>query len=1038
MADQKFTGQVEFNGKPVNIFDGRLIDNAGDIANNALQDSGDIMAGLGTMASAGMARGFETLPFHDPQHPFGQPLFRTNLLGTAPDLGDVGLAGAMGQGLINQYKQPYVDPILEGRPGDVLKHVLAHPLNTAFDVFPAGKTLGVGRLAGAVSKSEAVTNAMAKTKGIANQALANGVQKAGQAITAAQESSNPFTKAAGDIANAANESISAAKKAAKQFGDASKIQKDFADAMIGEDNQFLSEVGSAWRKIPKAQRASVQAYAEGWHPELLAGRGVPDHIKGYLDVAEKYSAMMRERISGLVDDTAMGLDKYQPATIKLKGFDTKTWQALTDDERTAHLLETQRELERMGINPQYSPHVQDFEMRGITADPTRIKDKLTDKNTAKQLALKHEIDQLKAQALELRNKMTGSADDSALEAEMAKIHAAIKAKMQKQAGYLKAKNTSGNTAIKSHYDALRTRWLQIGQLHNAYEKVLQAAIDKAQDLEWMKNAPDAGAKQIANRHAEEMIAKGLVELDAHDLAKSILGSLPDAVASAEEIEKLITTSFPKTIYLDKNFAAALKLFGQSITPKNNFANKALRWYDEAISISKRYMLGGNLTYAEAQAVQQAGMLELISINGAKDFVLSLCAWKLAFNESVRNAIPAHIAEDIITKEASSKAYLQSSIRHVMDLTNVPDKYKSITANTLGAYDHFVNFNLTRAQMYDSFIRAKAGIFYGLKAAQEDSQMGLALRDMFASQRAVSTLHRVMENPILMSKVDKQVLKACGNFKALSGSPVMRLLGRITPFPSWLVFISQYTASLPIRNPYKWAITEQLGQIAQEYLADPDATSSLKGGVRIAMQGPNGGNMIIKKDAFNPLTSVGDITAYAQQLVAGQGDKRIPSLLVAPLQIAFIAATRLNPLTLQDFKDPRLVTGQFGEQFSPKDVITGRVDRGDAEAQRPMPDVITLAMRQFFGPLERQIETVAEKIYSGGQKSQMTSMFASAPKRDGSTKQIKKSVDWLQLAIEQIVNVTPIEYTSGDKMRDVKGHIQANRALMRAVIRAGLQ
>lgn len=1040
MAEPKFTGTIQFNGQPVNLYDGRPIDTASDVGANALQDAGDIFKGLGTLGGFAIARGAEAIPFYDKNVPLGRPLLRTDWIGTAPDIGDIGTIQQMGLGIVNNYKQAYIDPLLTGHPENLINQAKAHPLNTAFDVLPAAKMLGAGKAASAIGETAIVKNALAKTKSIAADALSSGAQKYTQAASAAQQSSNPIIKNAGNAADTLAEAANKARESIKGFNAASDIQKGFSEAMIAEDSQYLAEVGSAWRKIPRAMQGHVKAYAEGWHPELLAGAPIPDTVKNYLGIAEQYSAVMRNRISGMVDETAMALDKYQPATIQMSGMDSKAWQALSEQEQVAKLLETKALLDAKGITPQYSPHVQKFEMEGVTRDPARIQTKLADKNAGKQLALQHEIDALKQQGLTLRQELElveSAAEKVKLEDQLKTIHNSIRKKMEQKSGYLKTKQSSGSSAIDSHFDALRTRWIQIAQLHHAYDKVLKATIDKAQDLEWLKNTPDLAAKQMAEKVEAELLAKGLTKLDAHDMAKNILGGLPAAVASQEEIAKLINCSLPKEIYVNKAFASALKVFTLGVTPKNNGLSKLLRGYDEAVSLSKRYMLGGNFTYAEAQAVQQAAMLEFVSVNGPIDFIRSIMAWRLACDPKVRAAIPAHIAEDIITKEVTGRQYLKEAADWVVQKTgNSNNQMSKGLSGMVIAYDKYISMNLARAQIYDSFIRVKAGIFYGIKEAQAGTPLGQSLRDIFSTEKSIAAIEKTMADAAAMNQVNSEVLKACGNFRALSGSPTMRLLGRITPFPSWLVFISQYTAKLPTQNPYKWMITQQVGRLAEEYLADPFAPANLKGGVAMSFPGPNGGRQDMKKDAFNPLTSVGDIAAYAQQLFAGQGDKRIPSLLTAPLQLAFIATTRLNPLTLQDFKDPRLVQGQFGQQYKPVDVITGRVQRGEAQPERPMPDLLTLAMRQFFGPLERVLETVAEKAYSNGQRSQMSSLFASAPKRDSSTKQVKQTEDWPQLAIRLLINASPIEYTDRDRANELKGRYNASKALMKAVMRMG--
>lgn len=104
-------------------------------------------------------------------------------------------------------------------------------------------------------------------------------------------------------------------------------------------------------------------------------------------------------------------------------------------------------------------------MEGVTADPTRIKDKLTDKRALQELALQKEIEALKNQGLEMRSRIEQAPDIASkqlLQEQLDEIHKAIKKKMEKKAGYLKTKQTAGENSITSHFDSFAQDGYRLG------------------------------------------------------------------------------------------------------------------------------------------------------------------------------------------------------------------------------------------------------------------------------------------------------------------------------------------------------------------------------------------------------------------------------------------------------------------------------------------------------------------------------------------------------------------------------------------------
>lgn len=1180
MAD--YTGKVTaYNGHP--LYEGRPagefsdpIGTVGDLVFNAGYDFLDMFSGLKTMGNAATARFYEGVP--TPQNDWQmKPWIRPEE--------DLNTGIQMGKAIIDNYAHSYVDPVLQGRPGDIAKHFVAHPLNSIFDINGVAQLTGVPRMVGkafapkaaaqaaqqvaeqtapevlateantalqdvfakqklaqqaavsanakqatldaenaakevALAKAQLAANQSAESEAALQKALAKQ-EAANQAVQDAMTASTQATQQADTsgtvlgamlkkIENLKNKIIQQDK--AKQL--AGGIVEDLSRGILAEDVSFHDEVGKAWNQIPQKLRNEVQSYAEGWHPRLLAGGKIPESVAKYLEKAEKYSAIMRERISNFADAADLELDKFQPATIKLNGLSTEQWRNLSRPEQLDALRLTRNYLNKLGIKPQYSPHVLPSEVQST-----------------------------------LRNPLT--------------LHGSVKKTLQapEDANFVKTKQSAGEKASKSHYDSMRTRWIQISQFEQIYKQIIEKAIDNAQQLDLLKNAPDAGSQQIARQVTEELLSqKGLAEVAAEnaaqDLAKaeayakemadkltqaenalksaenaaskaekkllkaqggaeeaerialeaeeraakaqkeaakarrdaakkaadaakaeaeltakfkeqaekaladslkndvgiqdrlkaagyeavsgqklieSVLGPLQGSVLSEQEIANLARRLMPGDIYLPKEFIQAID---HAMKARTYSSNPFIRAYDKANTFAKRYQLGGNPTYGLAQTGQAMFMLELVAMNGVRSAVTSLISYGLALNPKIRATVPLSIAEDVLASTISTQRYLENAVDALFNqpvLNQTPEAMQSIIRKPVKAFENFVDFNLKAGAFGDAFVRAKAGIAHALLIAQENTPLGQAVRDMFDTSKMVATLDSTFASAEQKMAVAQHVNKALGNFRDISEKAGMKALGRLTPYPAWQAFITEYTLGLPANHPFKTILLNNLAQLQEEYVADPNVPSYLKGAVKIEALGPNGLPQVVRKEGMNPLTSVPQLLEVAQSVITHQGDANLVQLSTAPIQLMFMIATGLNPMTLNEFEDSSLY--KVGDkQYTEQDILSGNVGSGIAKPVKPVPDPVALSLRSFFSVQERWLETIAEKAWSNGQRSQMSTPWHSAPKLDRRTGAARQSNDWITMLINMLVNEQPIEYDPNAKFLELKNQQETQQQALKQLMR----
>jgi len=1009
MAD--YTGRaVAYNGHP--MYEGRPVgqfsDPAGTAADfvfNAGYDFIDMAKGLGTTANLATARFYEGVP--TPQnHGMIKPWVRP--------AEDFNTGVEMGKAIIGNYAHSYVDPILQGRPLDIGKHFIAHPVNALLDVNAVSQLAGVPKALGKAAAAKAATSTAPAAPSIMDDAtgvLADILEEANAAKDKAVAKVGEIAdqvKETGQVEKAIVETIDQVVPVSKTGKMAAEITKDFKNSVLAEDLDLTDNLGKLWSNIKN--KDEVQAYAEGWHPNLIEGKGMPDDVAKYLAHAEEYSKIMRGRIEKFTNPLDLELDKYQPAAIKLNGFTTADWQGMSRKTQLDILNFTKKQMQQKGITPQYSPHVMKGEANRVLRSPTTMQQDFT--------------------------------------------------KDPSKAHFLKTKQSAGDKAIKSHFDSMRVRWLQISQFQQAYEKIIEHAFDLAKKLDELENAPDAASRQLAGEvkaamegmadkakaalddHlnepaksiAEQMADKGYTAISGQDLFDTVLGPLKGSVISEEEMAKLVASIAPGDVFLPRDMVAAIR---QAMRSNRSSSNAIVRAYDAMNTFAKRYALGGNVTYGPAQGAQAIFMLELVSMNGVRSAVTSILSYALAANKQIRKAVPLSIAEDVLASTVTTQRYVENAVEAMFNqpiLNKTPQFFQKPLKGMVSAYDTFVDFNLKVGAVCDSLVRAKAGIHYALLIAQENTPLGQAVREMFDTTKSLHLVETTFADPVAKMNVAKQVNNALGNFREISEMGGMKALGRITPFPAWMAFITQYTLKLPVNHPYKTVLMNNIAQLQEEYVAEPTVPSYLKGAVSIEGTGPNGLPLVVVKEGMNPLTSLPQLLEAVTTAMTGQGDSSLVGMTPAPFQFIFSLMTRINPMTMKDYEDPNLARTNSGNRYFENDVWNGNIASRIAQPVRPLPDPSTLAMRSFFPVQARWMEAIMEKAYSDGQRSQMTGLFNSAPKRDRHTGAVKQAPDWITMLINNLVNENPIEYDPNARFAEERAAMQEQQQAMRDLMR----
>lgn len=438
-----------------------------DIPQNAWKDIADLGPAMRTTASVFAGRMYEGL---SPQGGF-KPLFRPFPL-SPNEPSDFESIGKIGMEIGKQYKQNYWDPMVQGRATDIPKYWTQHPVTG----FMADATMFLPGLDAA-----GVTSAAAKGLGAAGKAVKPGLAAATgaavKAVEAGADSQNAIVRGAAALGQRA-------------IGDQAKgsMLSPFQSILKTEGADFMQALKPLYAKIPNNLKSSkealggvsdVQAYAEGWHPNLVAGQPMPAEIKAYLAKAEEFNTVMRDRLSQIKDPAAMDQERWMPMVRRLNADKYARIEDIPAQELPQLLSDAQSKAKQLGVEPVYSPWLQPGTVAAHNANPAWD----------------------------------------------------LGAKMGDIRGAATAKKGSGMNLNPNHLDNLKVRWDEIGQFFHAKKTLLEQMIDATQDL-----PPDLQKGLLDGTHAmydltslKEQVVKLAVPNATADEIKVAMQSVPDKV-----------------------------------------------------------------------------------------------------------------------------------------------------------------------------------------------------------------------------------------------------------------------------------------------------------------------------------------------------------------------------------------------------------------------------------------------------------------------------------------------------------------------------
>lgn len=309
-----------------------------DVPMNAAKDAGDIAKGIYQLATLPTARLAESLSGN------GGLVRSTDLPEFAQFVGDA----------IRQTKEFYLDPILQGRPADLVQNAVEHPLFVGLDLWDAG----AGRLAGGVAKSALKTELGSAARSSAAQvaktlygqleATAPAMIDALQSIRTDRQVLQPLRQ---DLVN----ELKAERSNLKQLYDAvpaaeQKIMKGVLEGTVEAPFSALS---------PQAQNY------------VMARRALNDKMGDWL---------LRD---GLVTAEQLELNRWIPTTLKRFGGAVGDY---APDQLSRMVEEVKRELGQRGIDPTYVPWMYEKQVKRILSSPAWEVSDSTARAAAKNLA----------------------------------------------------------------------------------------------------------------------------------------------------------------------------------------------------------------------------------------------------------------------------------------------------------------------------------------------------------------------------------------------------------------------------------------------------------------------------------------------------------------------------------------------------------------------------------------------------------------------------------------------------------------------------
>lgn len=438
-----------------------------DIPKNAWQDIADLGPAMRTTASVFAGRMYEGLT------PMGgfKPLIRPFPL-SANEPSDIQSIGNIGMEIGKQYKQNYWDPMVQGRATDIPKYWAQHPV-TGFmsDALMFVPGLDAAGVTGAAAKG--VSNAGKALK----PGLATATNAAVKAVEAGADSQNAIVRGAAALGQ-------------KAIGERAKgpMMSPFQSILKTEGADFMQALKPLYAKIPNNLKSSkealggvsdVQAYAEGWHPNLMAGQPMPAEVQAYLAKAEEFNTVMRDRLSQIKDPASMDQERWMPMVRRLHADKYARIEDIPAQEVPQLLADTQAKAKQLGIEPVYSPWLQPGTVAAHNANPAWD----------------------------------------------------LGAKMGDIRGAATAKKGSGKNLNPNHLDNLKVRWDEIGQFFHAKKTLLEQMIDATQNL-----SPELQQGLLDGTHAtydltalKEQVVRLAVPNATADEIKVAMQSVPDKV-----------------------------------------------------------------------------------------------------------------------------------------------------------------------------------------------------------------------------------------------------------------------------------------------------------------------------------------------------------------------------------------------------------------------------------------------------------------------------------------------------------------------------
>lgn len=945
------------------------------VPGNAVHNLGDITQGLGVAGTIVGSRMLETLPSVDDSGgiTWGQSPLR---------LSDADEIGRTVDAVFKSYKDNYVDPLLEGRVGDIYNYAAKHPLDVGSDVLSLAPLGKASKLTGLLDK--------------AGLAAGEKIGETGKMI-------------AGKVEQFAskNEDLAPVIDRLKAKAEGYNIRKTRDEALMDDLKKTLPEMQRLYAAVPKEYRPLMRDILEGRHPEvLLNGYGrLPKEVNEFRQAVEMFTQKRLQQLKelGVVTEESAEADRFKPMLSEylntVRGAKNVDVNKLHPDQVAKLTEEVKAYTKQKGINPVYQMRGSSKQIGKILTDPLTTPEWLhkmmkgraagaPDAGIVDSIAnMEKSIKQTKR---EIKNALTPQ-EASVWQQTLDHQEATLKALKQSQGdskhfGREYERSLVNNEAVES--DALKVAMasdIQTAQAYHTYKAFLESVAQKAIPM----------SKLTAKE--QQLLAQGkLAVLDPANLFGQIQFG-----------PKLLHDLFPEPMVVPKPVVDALS---HLTNWKKGSFEKLLAGF---ANFARRYVLGYNILFPEKQQLQNWFMLGMTQFNGPRDTLLSFASYAMAHNQEIQKRIPAaFLAEQFAAEAAAPATKLGKVAQKAVDF--IPDQ------------------TFMRAQIYDRYTRAAAAIYYGLKVSETDAKLGKIITGMVESGEAINRLEGVFNNPELYAKVAKQIETTLGDYSALKASQRAGIRSLLLWW-LWYEHIVKFTASLTRTNPLKISLMRAITSVYPTlYQSDvPDGQLKEAGAIMLPDRAnPQGKPYATMSGGFNPFTTVGELVEMTGQPWSDK--KGVSTFLGASNPIFTIAAQifGVNPQTMTGYRDPNLVS-LGGRQYRPEDLRRGRLVE-----QNPRPEFLELLLRTFFPNPTRTTERIYEKMVSGGEPSQFTAFSAnnSAPRKVFGAHGAPLEAGSLFDIIEQSIigqRAFPVDTESARRMKllEHKRLSQAYRAMM---------